>query len=350
MKRILGLIMLTGALALLIACGSTGTAHAPTYGSPQEDPLSAAESAYSYAVADFTAAQADLLEIIPDAEATLENVTESDVANPGLLNELRNILQNADTAMGESVPAMESDAEKIQIQAEAIREKTNTIRNLIYEIDDAILAIQNSQQELIEIQRMERVSAEVAYVGTAQTINGYKAEYTISLTHWIRASDTESLQLAWEGVGGTDSVPSISQFHKYTNDGFTEASAVIAFGNMSFKNITEGFDITADNPVSFVVNVSIENKFHPTLQPQLYVKYASSSNTFRWAGYGGVYPNISPLMTSNAWGPVPFMIVLPNAFTPNDPNGVPQLDNFRISFSATSAFIEWECVSITTSW
>lgn len=330
-KRVIYIAIFACCFVPLIACGGVDVTYEPPQNS-QENLLLTAEGAYNDAAADFTAAQNELLEGIEKANITLESVSELDVADPALLSELRGISQNAALAADISLPTMESEPEMIWDQVQSITEQTDMIRDFIYEIDSAILTIQSSQQELIKIQRMEAVSAKQAYVGTSTTVNGYKAEFTIALTHWIKASDAESLQLAWEGVGGTGSVPSISQFQTLPNDGFTEANAAIAFGNISFKNTTEGFDFSESNPVTFQVNFRIDTDviYKTFSSPKLYVKYSNSTRIFKFTSE---YPNISPEMKSNTWGPVPFMIICPNAFTPDYPDGISILDNFKIYFN-----------------
>ena len=340
MKKMICITLIICCFISLIACrSSVDVTYEPSQNSheispkeTQDNPLLDAESAYNDAVANFNVAQTELFGNIERANATLESVTESDVADPGLLSELRDISQNAALAADASLPTMESEPEMIWDQVQTIIEQTDTFWNFISEIDDTILAIQNSQQELIDIQRREAVSAKQAYVGTSTTVNGYKAEFTIALTHWIKASDAESLQLAWEVVGGTGSVPSISQFQTLPNDGFTEANAAIAFGNISFKNTTEGFDFSESNPVTFQVNFRIDTDviYKTFSSPKLYVKYSNSTRIFKFTSE---YPNISPEMKSNTWGPVPFMIICPNAFTPDYPDGISILDNFKIYFN-----------------
>ena len=165
------------------------------------------------------------------------------------------------------------------------------------------------------------------YTGTAETEAGYKAEFTMSVTNWLRASDTEMLQYVWEKVGGKDAVPAVSNFHKYANDGFTNENAAVAFGTVFFRNITEGYDFTEDNPVSF--NLLLASEEYDDVKG--YVEYSTKSTYFSTNPNDYYKSPITPLMTYNSWGPVPVMFVFPNAFTPNNPDGAPRLNDFKIN-------------------
>ena len=110
---------------------------------------------------------------------------------------------------------------------------------------------------------------------------------------------------------------SVSRFHASTNDGFSEANAAIAFGTVAFRNTTEGFNFTEENPISFTVplSVAIDQKYGIN-SPQIYIQY-SEPNTLSFKDS----VSFVPLMKKNNWGPVPFMLIVPNAFNPNDPEG-----------------------------
>lgn len=318
--------VLTISVLLFSACsnGSTST----------ENTLSP-EEAFNNAYDDFSEACDDLNTYITDAENLLKTISDTDMSEETIApayTELSAVLEKARAAVETSVPQIpDSDEEEIQQQIQQIREHCDTVRSLYYDLESAMSDFELCKQELEENKQSVQVTLEPAYTGIAETANGYKSEYNVSVTDWIRASDADTLQLAWENAGGKDSVPSIDNFHESTNDGFSTENAAIAFGTISFHNITEGFDITESNPISFTVPL-LQNKDMPGgfVNAKAYIGYTDPKyvrmDNHSYNSY------INPYMKSNTWGPVVLMFVFPNAFTPNNPYGHPELDGFKVHF------------------
>lgn len=319
-KALLSLLLTMFLVPTMTACGQNSS---NPLSPVEENPLAEAESAFEYAVSNFTEAQSDLQNNILSAEVLLETVSDSDVTDPTSLSDLRNLLDKAQESVDAVVPTKGSEVEKIQNQAQNLTEQANDIWDLSYEISNASFAIQSSQQELANAKRMEGLEAQEALVATVETSTGYRVEYTVCLTPWIKGSENDSLQLAWEGVGGSGDVPS----SLYDN------RAAIAFGTISFKNITEGFDISEDYPLSPGIHVSVnKNVLYEVLTyPTLYIEYSDRSQTFQ-LGAGG-RSNITPYMTRNTWGPNHFMVVCSDAYIPNAPDGIAALDDFSLEFN-----------------
>lgn len=284
---------------------------------------------------DFTYACDELNTYITDAENLLGTISDADINEETIAPayaELSEVLEKARAAVSSSVPeSAASDEEEIRQQIQKIQEQNDTIRSICYDLENAISYLEQCQQELTEYKKSIQVIPEQAYTGIAETANGYKAEYTVYVTNWIRASDTDTLQVAWENAGGKDTVPSIDNFHESTNDGFSTENAAIAFGKVSFRNVTDGFDITESNPISFTVPL-LQSKDMPGgyVNAKAYIGYKEPKyvrmDNHSYNSY------INPYMKSNTWGPVVLMFVFPNAFTPNNPNGHPELDGFKIHF------------------
>lgn len=323
----------------LSSCGSSGES-TPAQAPPASvDPMIAAEEQFNSALRSLSDAQSWLLELIPEAEAVLESVATEDVGDPQVIEELNSILGEAKAAQGFVAPEMGSGIEKVREQAQAIQEQANNAFTLCDSLDSAMSYVAASQQSLKDQKLRDSVAAKEVYTGKTSTANGYEAEYKVSVTGWIKASDSDSLQLAWEGVAKEgDVMPSLSQFHNTTNDGFTEANAAVAFGQISFRNITQGFDITEESPVTFGLALSTSFGKYSTNTPKIYFNYSNGPKTYSFNDY----PAMSPLMKSNAWGPVVFMIVCPNVITPNDPTG-DALNDFELYFNNSG-------VGIVPSW
>ena len=335
-KKLVVLILAVFVLLSSVSCGQSGSSGSvPGQAPSAADPQAMAEEEFNSAVQYLSDMQSSLQERIPEAESLLESVTREDVADSETVEALESFLDKAKAIQEIVVPSMESDIEKIQEQAQNLQAQANDADILYNELCTAISQVESSQQSLKEQKLRDSVTAKKAYTGKATTFNGYEAEYTVSVTGWIKASNADALQLAWEGVAKEgDAMPSLSSFHEYTNDGFSEANAAVAFGTVSFRNITQGFDITEENPISFDVFMQPSEGFRYSIYtPKMYINY-STNGKFSFT--------VSPLMKSNNWGPVVFMLVCPNVITPNDPDGA-VLDNFELIISGTG-------INITPSW
>lgn len=305
---------------------------------------------FNSAVKRLSDAKATLSGLLQEAETLLNDVPAEDVADTSVLEGLSIVFESATGAVEVSVPSMKSEAEEVQLQAQEIQNQADDIWSIYHDMEYAIESVKTSQQDLLDNKRRESVGLGEQYVGHITNQNGYTAEYTVSTTDWIKASNAESLQLAWENVTGDGSVvPSISQFHSKANDGFTEANAAVAFGRLSFRNTTQGFDITKESPVTFTLTPGTSYENYQKWQngvisylPKMYVKFTQPKTI----DFGSNIANrsISPLMENNKWGPVAFMLIYPNAITPNDPEGT-SLNNFPLIF-ATAYYDHNEGVGI----
>lgn len=339
-------------MLLLSACAnSSSTATVPPANDATADPMISATEEFNSAVQSLSDARATLSDLLPEAETLLNDVTAEDVADASVLEGLSIVFESATGAVEVSVPSMKPEAEEVRLQAQDIQNQADDIWSIYHDMEFAIDSVKTSQQDLLDNKRRESVSLGEEYVGHVTNQNGYTAEYTVSTTGWIKASDAELLQLAWENVAGDGSmVPSISQFHSKTNDGFTEANAAVSFGKISFRNATEGFDITKDSPVSFALTAGTSYENYQKWQngvisylPKMYVKFTQPKTI----DFGSIIASrsISPLMESNTWGPAAFMLVYPNAITPNDPKGT-SLNDFPLVFSTVYNNSSGESVSI----
>ena len=193
--------------------------------------------------------------------------------------------------------------------------------------------LDDMEDELLdETQETEPLMAyelENTCTGISDAGSGYKAEYTISVTNWIRASNPETLQDIWKSIGGKNDLPGISSFHELSNDGFTNENAAVAFGTISFCNITDGFDFTEDNPRTFHCRLDAHDIYMKGHYVEGYIEYSNNYEYFSlWES--GMSSVLSANMTHNSWGPVPLMLVCSNAFTPENPNGDEVLNDCKI--------------------
>lgn len=189
--------------------------------------------------------------------------------------------------------------------------------------DDALLD-EMQETEVAVTYELENICTGISDAG-----NGYKAEYTISTTNWIRASDPETLQNIWESIGGKEDLPDISNFHELSNDGFTNENAAVAFGTISFRNVTDGFDFTESNPRTFLCTLDAWDIYHHGHYVEGYIEY-SSDHKYLNLWNVTMESLVSAKMSRNSWGPVPFMLVCSNVFTPDNPDGDESLNDYKI--------------------
>lgn len=162
MKRFICAIMSAVLLLMLASCGGpvviSGDSPSTKETTPAQtttNPLVIAEQEYNSAIQSLVDAQVILQERIPAAEELLETVTERDVDDPSVLENLRNIKILATGILEEPIPEMKSDAEEIRQQVISISEQSDTAWNIFYDLDYAIVLVTESQQRWKDASRSE---------------------------------------------------------------------------------------------------------------------------------------------------------------------------------------------------
>ena len=165
------------------------------------------------------------------------------------------------------------------------------------------------------VQVDSHLSGSGSYIYKSST--GYEIEVTISVGKWIPATETALLESTWKKFGGRAPCPTTEEFNdnNYNEDyqwKYATVSTAFLFGNISLKNITPGFKITEDNPISF----------HPimVLSGQFFIWVVDFSSHRIPYAY-----NINAKMTRDTWS-CAFVAAAPNVFTPNYPDGDPAYD------------------------
>lgn len=174
MKKITCMILLVMLFFSLSACeraGDSSRGSNQTQTPPAVDPKIMAEEEFRSAVQNLSDAQASLRERIPAAEELLETITEDEVDDPSVLENLRDIAASATAILEVPIPEMESDSEEIQQQVQSVSEQENTTWDLFYGLDHAIEQVEESQQRWVESNRTEIIMAKAEI--------GNKYNYTI---------------------------------------------------------------------------------------------------------------------------------------------------------------------------
>lgn len=166
--------------------------------------------------------------------------------------------------------------------------------------------------------------------------DGYVFEVDCQLSPWILLSNSEVINATWDSISQGNELPTLDAWgfekygdeYTYENDyeNITIHDMYYAVGTISVNNITEGLNFSPERPGYPVIGLScvINN---PKLVSRVYY-----GNTIRdETGFGATF---YPEMTSNNWGPVPFVIAYAEHYTPSNPDGEnrEELENLPLLF------------------
>jgi len=165
--------------------------------------------------------------------------------------------------------------------------------------------------------------------------DGYTYEVSMKLSPWILLSNSETVNAAWSKVSSGKSLPGFSdwglknsQNMHYRNDfgdthgfsfGHKMSDMYYCVGELTIKNATEGWNITDDNQrsVNISMNLDCDYNAHNGSGSAYIWRIFFSSGAEDYARYGICVASLK----KNTWGPVPIIIMAPENFSPNYPNG-----------------------------
>ena len=301
---------------------------------------------------DIKQIQTDISNKIEESESLLSNTSEKDVADSSLIVDLRNEINSAKQTLFE-IPDMASETEALNLQIKTLTTKKRELQKRLAAFEKSVIAIEDSKQKLIDkIDEEKRQAILPIYTHSiiATDNNGNKEKITIKIGKWIKGSEMELLNEAWQIVGGNGTMPLTGS---YEGDGLTTGGifksneAAFVFGTVSIQNLTPNF--TANNFSNGVSSVYLVPKIQfdgfvgfnwASLNEQGFGnvaqarQYSSGVISNRASGYN---PLINADMQSNLWGPCPFVIGVEDVFTPNYPEGNPKIDEIKF-FLSSSAF------------
>lgn len=219
----------------------------------------------------------------------------------------------------------------------------------IVETEPEIVTVTEEQESIVETES-ENIPSDtsIAWIETKSIIedtDGYKYEVSVKVSPWIYSSNEGILKDAWNEVGKGNEFPSLSNFrldfrdNRYYSDWLDDFSEVnfgtrtghfynstledvyYSVGQIEFKNITDGWDITEDNPRTIQYSLGAEvysgNGESRTITYSILGRTIYSTSSVDRVG--GVM--VSPKMVKNTWGPAPFVLIAAEEFSPNYPNG-----------------------------
>lgn len=168
--------------------------------------------------------------------------------------------------------------------------------------------------------------------------SGYKFEATIKISPWINTKNTDYVTAAWNEVGSGKTLPSDdskSWGNAPSSDDYyrpvdNATDVYYCIGNVTIKNLTTGWDITASAPVKS--NPLWFSACQPETNPAYYKQHPNTfdylkSSTISKIYYGNgeernsTWACLTPQYTSNKWGPVPFIFAHFESKVPAYPDG-----------------------------
>ena len=254
MKKLIMTILVMGFMLLFTACGSKSASTVTL--SPEEELL----NNYNTACSELSSEQDYLADLIFQADEELKNTSEKDVADSAVLDDLSNSLLEAMEYKNYSIKTFELGDEKIQPEMTAVEEEYNNLSQIIKSLEDAIYAVDENIQELIRIEDEKKAALlwpGKTYTWETKDANGYVVEVKMKMGSWIKASDTESLNKAWQKAGGEGDAPDASLFNsgKWSKfDYFRSDSTAMTFATLELTNKTEGYNFTEDFPYEIWVS------------------------------------------------------------------------------------------------
>ena len=199
-----------------------------------------------------------------------------------------------------------------------------------------------SESAVTETQR-EKVDIEWKTITDTYTdSDGYSYLITYKISPWILLSNTDIINDAWNVVGKNNKLPGFNDWglklydNKYmksvpngnssTTFYYPMNDMYYCMGTVSVRNTTSGWNITPEN--SRTLNSGLNYSLLVSGRTEKYEINATfgtfsvgrvfySNSTADEADCVGIKPN----MTSDNWGPVSFIIMAPENFSPNYPEG-----------------------------
>lgn len=168
--------------------------------------------------------------------------------------------------------------------------------------------------------------------------DGYQYEINIKISPWILTENSGTLNAAWSEVGNNNQLPnSIEDWGLRKEESIYERSSnnlkgvkdgnsysyrasmtdmYYCVGSISIENVTEGWDISAADSRSLEYSIIFDLKNWAGLSNTIGRVYYNSKTEDSTGGLCS-----SPKLTDNTWGPCSFVIMHPENYSPNNPDG-----------------------------
>lgn len=219
--------------------------------------------------------------------------------------------------------------------AEYVAPKESTQQQMTERVTEAATTT-DANTEMITEKQTEAPNVDVEWKNVTyfeEDNDGYKYEVSMKLSPWILLSNSETVNAAWDELNSGKSLPQFNDWGLKELQGYysrSEREGLYSFshkmtdmyycvGEMTIKNKTEGWDITDDNKRSVNLSISWDCNYNGhNRYGSAYIWKVLFSNEAK-DYYDGKPCTAS--MKKNTWGSVPFVIMIPENFSPKYPNG-----------------------------
>lgn len=178
--------------------------------------------------------------------------------------------------------------------------------------------------------------------------DGYQMRLTVTYTKWIKGSDIDALTAAWHTVGGAGEAPlSITS----GGAGYYKAShSAVFYGTVAVENLTTDYDATdfggTDPSVQLIPSMPASNYTGviSRIGPMAIQAGSNGATGFPRLGTGSTFTLVTPKLSSDSWGPMPFAVGIDNVFSPKYPKGNPLLNTVVLytGFGVTGTGMGWK--------
>lgn len=165
--------------------------------------------------------------------------------------------------------------------------------------------------------------------------DGYQFEITLKASPWILTTNTETLNKAWAVVGRGNTLPvtfsdwGLKKVDNYQNRkgvgtypydrNFLEEMTDMYYsvGQISVKNVTEGWNISESNPrsVKVLINTSLGGSGDAMARILTRIFFGNGVKD------EGNQLLLNLDLKSDSWGPVSYIMMAPEAYSPKNPDG-----------------------------
>lgn len=287
--------------------------------------------------------------LLLEAENLIADTSGNMVTDTAVLSNLAATVQDVREQGSYQPEELNKGSEQINEELIRIQQARSDNENAIRILQEGIERVQGSiseRQQIIEEEKNKKLWPGTTYTVETKDANGYVVEVKMKFGSWIKASDKENLNKAWQKAGGEGEAPDVSTF-KLNNYTFKDNSAVMTFATLEYTNKTEGYDFSEQYPyacnATYCTRLDIpSNSNLGGWQGKIY--FSNGPSDMNRSGFS--FSTVS--MKKNHWGPVTIAFAVENVFTPNfDSNGNPAIDEVTFSFGGNSIRIPsiWKTVT-----
>ena len=186
---------------------------------------------------------------------------------------------------------------------------------------------------------------------TDEDEEGYIYEISYRISPWILLSNTDLINDTWDQVGKGNDLPSFNDWGLSESENLMELKSLqygedslpfsyemndmyYCMGSITIKNITEGWSITEDNPRSYDTHLSCMHQAGESPGCRIFTQEQRDNRSSYYGAYaiGRIFysdsvednadgVDIRAKLDSDKWGPVSFILMTPENFSPKYPDG-----------------------------